>query len=74
VQFGGDPTKVTIFGESAGGESIKQLLANPPSPLTFSSAILQSENTVLVGMSVPSALEIKLDFCTCPWSSNTFEY
>ena len=41
--FGGDPTKVTIFGQSAGGYSVKQLLAVPPSPLTYRSAILESE-------------------------------
>jgi carboxylesterase type B len=35
---------VTLFGESAGGHDIKQLLANPPSPLPFRAAILQSPN------------------------------
>lgn len=43
AQFGGNPKKVLIFGESAGGYSVKQLIANPPSPLTFSAAIMQSE-------------------------------
>jgi carboxylesterase 2 len=49
AQFGGDPSKVLIFGESAGGESVKQLLANPPSPLPFASAILESEQALLIG-------------------------
>ena len=40
--FGGDASKVTIFGESAGGYSVKQLIANPPKPLTFHAAILES--------------------------------
>jgi carboxylesterase 2 len=38
-----------IYGESAGGESVKQLLANPPNPLPFSSAIMQSEQSLLIG-------------------------
>jgi carboxylesterase type B len=41
-KFGGDPTKVTLFGESAGGYSIKQLIAQPPSPLPFNAAIMES--------------------------------
>ncbi|KAI8719890.1 Carboxylic ester hydrolase [Fusarium sp. LHS14.1] len=41
--FGGDPSKVAIFGESAGGWSVKQLLINPPSPPQFRAAILQSQ-------------------------------
>lgn len=43
ASFGGDPSRVTIFGESAGGYSVKQLLALPPSPLPFQAAIMQSE-------------------------------
>ncbi|KAK5109587.1 hypothetical protein LTR85_002479 [Meristemomyces frigidus] len=47
--FGGDPARVTIFGESAGAYSIKQLLALPPSPLPFQAAILESQQTLIVG-------------------------
>lgn len=40
--FGGDPGKVTAFGESAGGSSMIYLLANPKSRGLFSRAIVQS--------------------------------
>ncbi|QIW97693.1 hypothetical protein AMS68_003211 [Peltaster fructicola] len=40
--FGGCPDKVTIFGESAGGFSVEQLVTLPPDPLTFRAAILES--------------------------------
>jgi len=46
AQFGGNPAKVTIFGESAGGYSVKQLLANPPSPLPFVAAIMESQQAL----------------------------
>ncbi|KAK1222929.1 hypothetical protein PQX77_014206 [Marasmius sp. AFHP31] len=40
--FGGDPEKVTIFGQSAGGWSIIDLLRSPPAKGLFSGAISQS--------------------------------
>ncbi|KAK1907449.1 hypothetical protein P3342_005775 [Pyrenophora teres f. teres] len=65
AKFGGDPTQVMIFGESAGGESVKQLLANPPTPLPFSSAILQSQNAVLTGNGTANYLQVLKQFsCT----------
>ena len=41
-KFGGDPDNVTIFGESAGGHSVGQLLASPLSEGLFHRAIAQS--------------------------------
>ncbi|MGI9589754.1 MAG: carboxylesterase/lipase family protein [Myxococcota bacterium] len=40
--FGGDPEKVTIFGESAGGMSVGTLLGTPSACGLFHRAILQS--------------------------------
>jgi para-nitrobenzyl esterase len=40
--FGGDPAKVTIAGESAGGLSVMYLLAAPDARALFSKAIAQS--------------------------------
>lgn len=40
--FGGDPANVTIFGESAGGESVQDLLTSPLARGLFSKAIIES--------------------------------
>lgn len=40
--FGGDPDRVTIFGQSAGGVSVRMLLTSPLSQGLFHRAIIQS--------------------------------
>lgn len=40
--FGGDPSKITIFGESAGGASVSYLLQIPQAQGLFNAAIMQS--------------------------------
>jgi carboxylesterase type B len=45
--FGGDPDKVTIFGESAGSSSIDAMLTQPDEPVPFRAAILQSGQITL---------------------------
>ena len=45
--FGGDPTKITIFGESAGAISVNALQMSPKAVGLFSGAILQSGTMLL---------------------------
>lgn len=40
--FGGDPDRVTAFGQSAGGDAIAHLMATPEAPSLFQRAIIQS--------------------------------
>ena len=40
--FGGDPTNVTVFGQSAGGASVNMLMLAPPARGLFAKAISQS--------------------------------
>lgn len=42
--FGGDPANVTLFGESAGGESVHSLLTTPLAKGLFHKAIVESGN------------------------------
>ena len=47
--FGGDPSAVTVFGESAGAKSIECLLAMPAARGLFRGAILQSSYAPAMG-------------------------
>jgi para-nitrobenzyl esterase len=56
--FGGDPTRVTIFGESAGGGSVLSLLGAPAARGRFHRAIVQSGATDLV-LSAERATQVR---------------
>lgn len=58
--FGGDSANVTIFGESAGGMSVSDLLAMPSAAGLFHKAIVQSGPPNAVGMERASEITNKL--------------
>jgi para-nitrobenzyl esterase len=57
AQFGGDPSRVAIFGESAGGVSVGSLIASPLAKGLFSRAILESGTGVGIGVSRRDTLQ-----------------
>ena len=58
AQFGGDPDKVTIFGESAGGFAVAALLAMPSAKGLFHRAIMQSGAAHPLGMNPEAAMRV----------------
>lgn len=52
--FGGDPDRVTIFGESAGGMSVGTLLGTPAAQGLFAQAIVQSGSATFAASSKSS--------------------
>lgn len=57
-RFGGDPNKVTIFGQSAGGASVALHMLSPLSYGLYSQVILQSGTaaTTFAGMDNKTAI------------------
>ena len=63
ARFGGDPSKVTIFGHSAGGMAVNMLSASPVAKGLFQRAIcmsggsfapLQTSNQAVTGLGIPT--------------------
>nr|WP_318276406.1 carboxylesterase family protein [Mycobacterium eburneum] len=61
ASFGGDPTKVTIAGESAGGMSVCDHLVAPGSAGLFRAAIIQS-GPCQAQVDVPTAQRVSQDY------------
>jgi len=61
AKFGGDPDKVTIAGESAGGTSVCDHLVAPDSAGLFRAAIIQS-GPCQAQVALPAAERISLDY------------
>ncbi|XP_046549283.1 cholinesterase 1-like [Haliotis rubra] len=78
VNFGGDPTRVTLFGESAGAACVSHHLASPLSRDLFDRAITQSGTLICPwAYTFPNTAKQRLerfaDLLKCPSSSTDTE-
>lgn len=55
--FGGDPSNVTVFGESAGGHNVASLLVAPQAAGLFQQAIIESGSTETVSVGIAEGSE-----------------
>jgi para-nitrobenzyl esterase len=62
--FGGDPDNITIFGESAGGESVDMLMTSPLAKGLFAKAISESGGLFEPVTKIADARKGALDFAT----------
>nr|WP_070960982.1 carboxylesterase family protein [Hyphomonas sp. Mor2] len=60
ASFGGDPDNVTIFGESAGAQSVTEIMSTPLSQGLFHKAILQSGASTYNANGLTTAIEGRL--------------
>ena len=57
--FGGDPSSITIFGESGGGESVCALMASPLATGLFARAVIESAQCVEPGQALRALNEVR---------------
>ncbi|XP_076961849.1 pyrethroid hydrolase Ces2e-like isoform X3 [Callospermophilus lateralis] len=66
AHFGGNPDRVTIFGQSAGGTSVSSHVVSPMSQGLFHGAIMESGVALLPGLITSSSKDVSTAFMIIP--------